>query len=203
MRSFSNEVLSLLDNDELSIFTLVVLLLNNGTHLYHTTLPYDVTIGGLEGGQTFLSNNNLMSVDAPRLSNAVDREAYKITYSDNDRTLMRHLENGAAGSPCRVYFGFFNTTSQEISGTPPGHPITSPQHIVLGYKGILDTFGYVIDTEVDVAVALECSSPMASLDLINVFKTSDDSMRNRNSSDNSFDQVHTGSSQTSLVWGKR
>jgi hypothetical protein len=44
---------------------------------------------------------------------------------------------------------------------------------------------------------------MASLDLLNAFKTTNDAMRRRNPNDTSFSQVHLGSSAANLVWGKR
>ncbi len=202
MRSFSPDIFTLLNNDEVTVFSLIAVKLNSGYHWYHTTLPYDVTIAGLESGHTFLSNNGLIGLDTPKLSKVVDRETFKITYSDNERELITRLYTGAVGSPCAVYYGFFNTTDQLLGGAAPGQPILSLSHIILAYKGVLDTYGYNVDTEAEIKVSLECSSPMAALDLVNVFRTSNDAMIARNPSDTSFSQVHLGSSAVNLVWGK-
>jgi hypothetical protein len=202
MRSFHPDIFTLLNNDEVTVFSLIAVKLTNGFHWYHTTLPYNVAIAGLESGNTFISNNGLIGLDTPKLSKVVDRETFKITYSDNERDLISHLSSGVVGSPCAVYYGFFNTTDQVLGGAEPGHPILNLSHTVLAYKGVLDTYGYNIDTETEIKVSLECSSPMAALDLVNVFRTSNDAMVARNPNDTSFSQVHLGSSAVNLVWGK-
>ena len=78
MRYYSPAVKSLLGLDNISIFYLVSITRNN-LSLRHTSLPFDITIPGLD---TFYTGNGLLGVDSPKLSAVVDREAYKIVYVD-------------------------------------------------------------------------------------------------------------------------
>jgi hypothetical protein len=49
---------------------------------------------------------------------------------------------------------------------------------------------------------IECSSPMADLDLKRTLITSKDAMRGLSPTDSSFDQVYEGSKGIDLLWGK-
>lgn len=199
MRNFSQSILSLLSSDNISVFYCVHLTLGS-TQLYHVNLPYDVTIPGLG---TFLADNNLLSIEAPKLSTVVDRETYKITYLDVDFDFKPIFAAGAVGSPVSVYIGFFNTSESTLGGAAPGRPMLQREDIILAYRGIVDTHGYVIDQDEQPTCGIECSSPMASLDLKKVFNTSRNSMRSIAPSDSSFDQVYEGSAQSNLLWGKQ
>jgi hypothetical protein len=98
--------------------------------------------------------------------------------------------------------GFFNTTKEAIGTVAPGHPLLAEEDIVLAYKGIVDSHGYVISEDEDVVVVIECSSPMADLDLKRTLITSKDAMRGLSPTDSSFDQVYEGSKGIDLLWGK-
>lgn len=197
MRKFSSNVKLLLSQSGIMPFYLVKIELTSGT-LYHGTLPYDVTIPGIG---TFLSNNNLIEIEPPKLSNVVDREAYKLTYTDPSFFFKDKFDSGAVGTLVTVYAGFFNTSGGALGGVPPGAPLTDQNDIVVAYRGVLDSHGYSVQDD-KVTVSIECSSPMADLDLARAFNTDKQSMKTVNENDSAFDQVFEGSGAVNLLWGK-
>jgi hypothetical protein len=199
MKTYSANVANVIDSDSLSPYFLVKLDFKSGS-VYHTNTPMDVTVAGFG---TFDSDNALLGIDSPRLSSVVDREAYKITYSDNDFVFRTRFEEGIIGTPVTVYIGFYNTSNSVIDGVLPGSPFTNLDDLVIAYKGFIDSHGYAADTEGQVTAVLECTSPMSSLDLTKPFYTSRDSMRQINVSDTSFDDVYSGSKAINLLWGKK
>lgn len=199
-KTYSANVMQLISADNLSPYFLVKLALKTGA-VYHTTTPMDVTVAGL--GATFLANNTLLGIDAPRLSSVVDREAYKITYADNDFSFRTLFAGGVIGTPVTVWVGFINATDAILGGALPGMPLSNSTDLILAYSGVIDSHGHATDTEGQVTATIECSSPMASLDLVKPFYTSRDAMQQRNPADISFNQVYAGSRAVNLVWGKK
>ena len=199
MRTMSSVVKTILDQDEIAFFYLVEV--GSGSRLIrHTTLQRDVVVGGI----TYVSNSGLMTVDPPKLSAVVDREAYKITYADPTFQYRPFLEEGFMGVPMIVRIGFFNTTGAPLGGANPGEPITDIAHTLIIYEGTVDNQGYIVDMEGNEAtLALEGSSPMTALGLVRTIVTSKDNLRQRNASDTAYDQIYTGSKQIELLWGKR
>ena len=198
MRKFSPLTNTLLATGLVSPYFLVKLEFRTG-HMYHTNLPYDVTINGLG---TFQSGNNLMSIEAPRLSTVVDRTVYKLLYADPTFELKHLFEGGVVGTPVTVYLGFINTTGGVVGTTKPGRPFLDYADLLVAYRGVIDTHGYSI-TEDGVSLSLECSSPMADLDLKRLWTTARESIRSRVETDSCFDQVYEGSSSASFLWGKK
>ena len=199
MKTFSSNIQSVIGLDNLSVFYLVQLDYKTGT-IYHTNSPMDIDVAGYA---TFSSDNELLGIDAPKMSSVVDREAYKITYSDNSSSLRTKFELGIVGTPVTVFIGFYNTSAAAIGGVQPGQPFTAYTDLVIAYKGFIDSHGYTTDVEGAITAVLECSSPMASLDLTKPLYTSRDAMRQINISDSSFDDVYTGSKAINLLWGKK
>ena len=199
MKTFSSNIQSVIGLDNLSIFYLVQLDYKTGT-IYHTNSPMDIDVAGYA---TFSSDNELLGIDAPKMSSVVDREAYKITYSDNSSSLRTKFELGIVGTSVTVFIGFYNTSAAAIGGVQPGLPFTAYTDLVIAYKGFIDSHGYTTDVEGAITAVLECSSPMASLDLTKPLYTSRDAMRQINTSDSSFDDVYTGSKAINLLWGKK
>lgn len=196
MRKFSPNVLAVINTDDLSIFTLVEILLN--VPIRHTTLPYDVTIDGIG---TFDSDNGLVSIEPPRVTSVVDRAPYKVTYTDPDMFYREEFEKGMVGTTVKVWVGFINTSDGLLGSTPPGKPMLNQEDLVLAYAGVVDTHGYNINGE-SCTLVLECSSPMADLGLVKPFYTSKDSVRQRGYLDTAFDQVYSGAKGIDLLWGK-
>lgn len=197
MRNFSNVVIDAISNELISLFYLVKIEFNAGT-IFHTSLPYSVTID-LE---TYSPGSGLASISPPRMSNVVDREAYKITYLDPTLSFISHFVGGAIGTKVTVKVGFFNNTESDIGVYPPGSPILDPQHITIAYKGIIDSPGYSIDPNGDAVLVIECSSPMANLDLLKSIFTTKEAINKVAPSDTCYDQVHIGSTVVNLLWGK-
>jgi hypothetical protein len=204
MRTFSANVDTLINRVDASAFYLVrVLTTTSSVHdtlsLMHTTASFDITVSGLG---TFSSNNGLLSVEPPKLSNSVDRESYKIVYADASRAIISLFDDGLTGAKATVWVGFYNTTAASISGIAPGLPLTAISDLIIAYEGVVDTQGYTISPEDGTIIAvIECSSPVASLGLVRSFYTSKESMKQVNVSDTAFDQVQVGSKQT-FKWGK-
>lgn len=199
MKTFSSNIQSVIGLDNLSVFYLVQLDYKTGS-VYHASTPMDIDVAGYA---TFSSDNELLSIDAPKMSSVVDREAYKITYSDNASVLRTKFETGIVGTPVTVFIGFYNNSATTISGVLPGQPFTSYADLIVAYKGFIDSHGYTTDVEGAITAVLECSSPMASLDLTKPLYTSRDAMRQINTADSSFDDVYTGSKAINLLWGKK
>lgn len=207
MRSVSPIVQSLIGSDQMSVFVLVIMTFTNMslagvpeyTTVKHCNLPYDVEVAGLG---SFSSANGLKSIDAPNLSSVVDREAYKLIYEDLDMSLRTMLENNASGAPCSVYLGFVNTSEGTVAGYEPGEPILNAAHMILAYRGIVDTYGYTVDDDGEVLVSIECSSPMADLDMKRTIMSTDSMQRGRYPADWCFRDLHVGSAQVQLLWGK-
>lgn len=199
MRTFSNNVKTLLALDEVSVFYLVRIVTPSLT-LLSTTSPTDIDVGGVG---RFSADGGLLIVDAPRLSSSVDRSVYKLTFVDPEFEKRALFEEGMTGAPVTVWVGFINTTSSTLGGAAPGMPLTSTDDMVVAYAGIIDTQGYAMDPENGTIFAsLECSSPMASLDMNRSFYTTKEEMSQRNPIDTCFDQVSVSSKKTTYLWGK-
>lgn len=197
MRTFSSNINQILLQDSITPFVMVSITATMLTRR-DTSLPFDVTFDGT----TYTSDNGLVSVEPPRLSTVVDRAVYKITYADEDFSMKAAFTNGIVGAPVTVYIGFINTTSYILNGVNPGHPLLSTDDVLIGYRGVIDSYGYSSGTESGILAAFECSSPMSDLGLLRAFYTSQDSLRQFSPTDTAFNQVYAGSKAISLLWGK-
>lgn len=202
MRAYSNNVKLLMSDANLAIFYLVHIK-GRSTDLRHTTLPYDITIPSI--GE-FFSGYNLNAVEAPRQSSVVDRETYKITYSDNDYAMAGVFDSGLLGSKVTVYIGFMNSLDQTLSSSAgnilPGRPLNAPEDLIIAYRGAVDTHAHTVETSGEVTALIECSSPMADLGLVKVYLTTPAQAHRRDSDDACFDQVFSGHRNAELAWGK-
>jgi hypothetical protein len=198
MRTYSNSVATILQLDNIASFYLVEVL-NNVIDIKHTNAPFDITIPGIG---VFSADNELNSIDAPRLSGVVDREVYKIIYNDTQFFWRGIFEQGIYGAHVAVHIGFYNTTGANLNGVLPGKPLTDSNDLVTAYRGFVDTQGHSTDVDGDVTATIECSSPMADLDLKKTKFTSKTAARAANAGDTSYDQVYAGSLSVDLAWGK-
>ena len=208
MRKLSPEVQILLSQDSVTGFFLVQW--GTGIESYalrHTSFPYNLTITDVLnldpsiGVATFYADNGLSGIDAPRLSDTLDREIYKITYIDNDMYMLNLIRSQLKtyGAPCKVWIGLLNTTSDILDGYGPGEPLTDLQHCIMAYKGVVDTYGVAIDTDGVITTSFDLSSPMAALDMVRPQYTSPENVP---SNDHCFDQMHTPSAVFTMHWGK-
>jgi hypothetical protein len=199
MRTLSANVETLLALDNVSNYFLVSIT-GNGFAFKDTSASSSITISGLG---TFLPSDGLMNVEPPRLSEAVDRETYKLTYIDTLFEKISAFETGLAAATITVYVGFYNTSGGTLGGAAVGEPLLDPADIVIAYSGQVDTHGYTIDPNNGTVIALiEGSSPVAALGMTKAFYTTRASLDQITSGDTSFDYVYTGASRISKVWGK-
>ena len=199
MRVISPNILTLLAQERIESFYLIKVITPFG-NLMDTTASFDIgvpTIG------MFSANGNILSVDAPSISNVTDRASYKITYMDPAFEKRTMFEQVLTGSAVTVYIGFFNTTAGILGGAGPGDPLLDKADLPIIYSGVVDTQGYAVDPDNGAVTAvIECSSPMASLGMVRSLYTSKDSLKQRHATDTAFDQVYVGSRQLAYLWGK-
>lgn len=199
MRKYSAAVQQLIDSGNISIFYLVSIK-NNKYDLKHTNLPFDVTVPGWGG---FSANNHLSAVEPPRQSSVVDREAYKISYNDNDFEWSLVFSNGITGAKVKIMIGFMNNTDSILNGTAPGMPMLNAEDFIVGYQGFVDNVAHTASPDGQVSAVIECSSPMADLGLVKPFITSSQQLSRYDATDTAFDEVFTGSGNVELAWGKK
>jgi hypothetical protein len=188
MITLSPRIIALLSHPVIEPFYLVQI--DGNTRL--TTYPAEIA---LSDGKVYIPGH-LVSLDPPKLSSSVDREAYKITIADPNMEYGAMFEDGMVGVDVEVRVGFID---QET-----GLPELDANNTFLIYKGVTDGLSYQINIEeVGESIAtITCTSPMANLDMAKPFHTSKDFIRNLNPADSSFDQIYEGAGTVQLKWGK-
>lgn len=197
MRVFSPLLKALFDEYTIEAYILVEFIIND-TPMRHTTCPYGLTIPGIG---FFAPNANLLSVEMPKASSVVDREAYKIVYADPEFTYRAIFQDGVLGSPVSTWLVFKNTTGASIEGVLPG--ALALNDVVPVYKGKIDAPSYNVSSEDTVTTTIECTSPMGSLGLVRSYNTSKDCVQQYDATDTAYDQVFEGSAQMQFLWGKK
>ena len=148
----------------------------------------------IPGKGSFLATDMISAVDNLKATSVVDRDLYTISLVDSSFNNLPFYDNNLVGTNAEVYLGFvdYNTGLPELN------------HILLLYKGVVESFNYTVDTaEIgEVKSEIVCSNPMADLDAVRPFYTSKDFLRQLNTSDSAFDQVYQGSGVVNLLWGK-
>jgi len=200
MRNFGlNAKYMLAQNNVILAYCVKILTNTSVLDKYSTTAPYDITIEN----KVYKAGDGLVTVEAPRLSSVVDRETYKIVYLDQNFELRTLLEKGLVGAKVTVFVVLFNSLDTIYGSVQPGFPYLNSDDIIIAYKGIIDTTGYTLEpSQGKIVVALECSSPMAALDLTRGFYTSREAMQEINPADTAFNQINEGSRQVSRLWGR-
>jgi hypothetical protein len=197
MRIFSSAVKQILKSDAVEVVYFVKTM--TAVPTYDTT----ATVDTVYDGNTYLANSGLMLVEPPKLSEVVDRQAYKITYSGIDSAKLSEFENGITGKKVTVYACFVNTTGTVVNGKLPGELLTSTLDTLLAYEGVVDKPGYTVSPNNGSIVAvLECSSPVANLGMSKGFYTSKESMNRLHPLDTAFDEVAMDSEASAFVWGR-
>lgn len=179
------------------------------TVLRYTTLPYDIVLEN----NTYSSDHPLVGVDPPKLSSNTDREAFKLRFADPEMNYSG-LCNDMINARISIRGGFFNTTGSAIQATngqliEPNQAIVNPSDLLLIYKGFIDVVRYNLSEEDGAILEMECASPMASLDALNSFYTTTNSLRQRvpaaewaAAPDTAFDNVSLGGKSQEILWGK-
>jgi len=156
-----------------------------------TTFPSNLV---LDDG-IYTSSNLILSIDEPQMTSTVDRDLYKMSFSDSERVLMSVFESGINGADINVRAGFVDYYTEE----------PELNHLFVVYKGIVESYSYDVDTaqQGSATATISCSNLMASLDDSNPYYTSKQYIRSLSSGDTSFDQIYEGSGSVVLRWGKK
>lgn len=202
MRNMPAVVKTLLSRDDTTFYYLVEIIKADAQVIRDTNASFDV----VANGNIFTSNTGLQNVEPPKLSTVVDRESYKITYADATMSKIAMFEKGLTGAKVTAWTVFVNTTGAPIAATGgmfnDGDLLVND--LLIAYRGIVDTQGYTINpNEGTIVAVIECSSPMAGLNVVKGLYNSRESLHERNASDTSFDQIHEGSAKIALLWGKK
>jgi hypothetical protein len=206
MRKYSALVNSFLSNGFYSTYTLLELVLNEATFRY-VTLPYDVTVGGIE----YSADNGIVNLDPPKMSSTVDKEAFKIELADPNFIYREYADTATSNGKIRVRIGFINTTGSAVTSTGGtsygfGSPVLDILDTIAIYDGVIDQPKYVISQDEGVLFQLTGSAPMAALDAVNPMYTSKFMNNQRIPNgvvDTCFDKVSFGGRSQEILWGKK
>jgi len=140
------------------------------------------------GGNTYVADGGLTSIDPPKLTSILDREVYRIKLVDFSNEFKAYFDASALGTSVTVTLG--------ISGN-----YTDLDTV---YKGRID--GVSIETNPEEGTKdaiIECSSPFAALERTNNRMTDKNYQRNIDSTDSSMDLVYATAKDVELKWGKK
>lgn len=148
------------------------------------------------GGDTYLSNGNLVMVSPPRLESIVDKSSFDITLSDPEFSEASTLEVNLMGNLVELRAGAIDTSTNL--------PLLNLEDILLVYKGKVDAFSYKASVKElgENLLIIKCGSPMMNLDSKRSFHLNKDFVRNIHPTDSSCDQINEGSGSLLLKWGK-
>lgn len=153
-----------------------------------STLSFPFTTGG----KTYNPDTGMVEYEPPRVSTTLDKQTYKLSFTDHSNEFHELFKLGIRGSKTLVSMGFFDSQN---------NPITNPEHWILMYSGFIDSYSISNDWVKKVAI-IECASPMSDLDSIGAFPGSRDGWRQYNPTDTSFDSIYDGGKGIDLKWGK-
>ena len=188
MITFSNKIAGYLAKREISAFYIVDI---NGTNRFCTHYA-DIAFNG----HTYTGNISLVSVDPPQMTTVVDRQQFKLGFSDPNMEFGSIAELGMVGQPVSIYIAFIDIDT--------GEPQLSLPDVILAYRGKIDGTAYGIETdEIGSSIfELTCSSPMGDLDAVKPMRATQDYMDKNFPGDSSFSQIYQGSGTLYLRWGK-
>lgn len=187
MIEIPQSLLAVLQREVISSFHLVKV----GT-MNRTTYPVDLTAPS----GVYISDGTLVGVEYPKMTSVVDKQRFKLTYSDLELSFAQAAETNLVGQPVEVWMGFEDL---EL-----GRPLLGANELLLIYKGTVDAPSHQIQTEDSgsTTMALDCASPMASLDRVSTYYTSQDYADANFPGDTSYERLFVGSGNIVMRWGK-
>jgi len=185
MRTFSSNVQTVLDSDDIRIVYLIELEFDSTYRFtsYNSNIFYN--------GRTYLSDGGLFEFDTPKFTSVIDREAYKVVITDLIDEMAAEFKLNVVGKPVSVKIALLDSD---------GYPMLGDGDVLSIYNGFVDAPRITNDFEQKLAV-IDCTSPMSDLDTVNAFFTSKDGMDQVSQSDTSFDEIFDNK-EISLKWGK-
>lgn len=196
-RAMSTSVLRVLQTQQFASYFLVEFYAGS-TAYRHTNCPYDLVIPSIG---TFQAGKNLMTIELPKLSNSVDREAYKIVYADPFFEYRGIFDSGILGQSVKTYIVFI--CSVDEVGFPYAYGDVMVNDPIAIYSGRVDSVSFNINTEDEILATMECTSPMGALDLVKTYNTSKDCITQYDATDTAYDQIYQGSRRMQFLWGKK
>jgi len=168
---------------------------------------YMVSIEGAEYNKTshftnvvydsveYVADGSLYKLDPQQIISVVDKQPFNITLVDVESSLGS-MTNTLVGKSVKVYVGFVDQLT--------GLPVTTTGDAILLYKGQIDSFNYTIETSEigSIYFNIVCSSPMADLDMVKQYTTSQDYLDKNAPGDTSYELIYDGVGQINLLWGK-
>lgn len=201
MKNISSVVRNFLASGNHTGFILVTIYAN--TTLRYTTLPYSVNIGG----NTFDADNNLVSVDPPKVAVSTDKASYRVVFTDPEYSYAA-LGDSLLNSKVVIEAGFINTSGASVilnSGTyHVDEPILDTAALFKMYSGKVEKTSYVVSDDDGILFVIDCGSPMINMDTVNAFYTTKDAILQRSgtSVDTAFDYVSVSGIRRAIQWGK-
>jgi len=189
MRQFSTDVQAALNQDYVEYFFIVEMNLKD--NYYMTTHSTDLTITENGVDTNYLADGAIVSYDTPSKNSVLDREAYQISFIDPAHDLLDEAISGMVGKDIKIRAGFIHDTLG---------PLVAPSDLVFVYKGFIDKPTINNDFESKI-MSIECSSPMADLDSVKPYFTTDYGVKQYDSGDTCFDRISDGYS-LQVKWGK-
>jgi hypothetical protein len=188
MISFSPVVQGICANPSVSSFYLVRV-----ASFYFTNYFKNVDFGG----DTYVADGYLKDVDLPQLGSIVDRQQFKITFSDASLDFGVHANNNLVGKIAKIYVVFLDDVTNQ--------PRLEPENVLVSNDSAVDGVSYSINTASvgEALFTVTCSSPMMDLDASAPFYTSADFYNKNYPGDTCCEQIYEGSSMISLRWGKQ
>lgn len=167
-------------------------LLKVGAGYLKTSFYSDIIVGG----DSYVSDGVILSVEPPQLLSVVDKQLFKIALADPNQELGQFAEGALLGMPIEVRAGFVDQATKQ--------PYTLLEDTLLVYKGVIDSAAYAISTSKigNVVFNLTCTSPMSDLDLTRAYYTSQDFSDKNFSGDTAYSQIYEGAGPINLRWGK-
>lgn len=192
MKQLSEFLKNKLSEDAIDSFLLLeigpIVTGDNVGYIRWTTLPYDVTFQG----SLFRGYMPLVSIDPPRMSNTLDREAYKVTLADVNFQYRESLEAGMNTASIKVFAGYLDNGVARLE----------PEDIACVYSGRMGGYSYSLSENNEPVCVFEGEAPMGVVALKRSLITSKEQLNREHPDDTSFDQAYVGSKSISLKWGK-
>jgi len=161
-----------------------------GTIKFASTTHYNNIT--LSDGIEYVSDDQVISVEAPNLNTTVDREEYKITIAGGDFD----LNDDWVGCKFEVRYGCLNSETNL--------PYTDLVDTLIFYKGKVNGKAGEYDLEElgSAIFTISGASPMMALEMTGGLYLSRDFVRGRTPKDGCADEIQQGSSSLVLKWGR-
>jgi hypothetical protein len=208
MIPFSENIKRALNSDAIEYFSMVRI--ERATHetetkpinIYASTSHYN-DIQLIDGADTnnpkylFIADGTLLAADPPQNSSIVDREQYKIVFSDPEFTRIADLENSLVGRKIECRLGFIDPLDSK--------PMVNINDTIVTYRGRIDSANRTIKAGGlgESLISITGSSPMCNLDMKKPFFITREKVREMDAKDTSCDQVYEGSTNIIVKWGRK